>query len=397
MRDGPFACLAQHFDYEHPFATSSLTAPPPAGSRTPPPWLTRHSSRSALPRGIHTDLECTLSIDWLLRFHWPRNILCLTQLRCPARSRGPDAQRAGSSRPARDLNTVLTIVSSWMSVSAVAVRLRPGPLPRDLRGHRRSGQPDAHNHKRTSDYQQPRWPAPRERAIVGPEVTGSEIREPRPVPGRGATPHPLPRGSWRLLELGCGAGRLTGYLGEIASMVHGIDISPEMIAYSRRTYPKPTFARVTTERLSMGAGSSTRSSPATTCSTCPAIQIDERYSTGSTESCHHGRLTDHVVAQLGLRVASGGSAPDPHAWAASSHPQGRASPRRCHAGPLAILATQSAAVAAIQRSEPGYAIVNDYSHDYMALHYYISRDVQERQLKEHGFELVECLDLRSAR
>lgn len=46
-----------------------------------------------------------------------------------------------------------------------------------------------------------------------------------------------------------------------------------------------------------------------------------------------------------------------------------------------------------ERSEPGYAIKNDVSEDYMALHYYISRDVQEQQLSEHGFESVECLDL----
>ena len=43
--------------------------------------------------------------------------------------------------------------------------------------------------------------------------------------------------------------------------------------------------------------------------------------------------------------------------------------------------------------EADYAVLNDVSHDFKALHYYISRDAQERQLAAHGFSLVECLDL----
>ena len=43
--------------------------------------------------------------------------------------------------------------------------------------------------------------------------------------------------------------------------------------------------------------------------------------------------------------------------------------------------------------EADYAVLNDASHDFKALHYYISRDSQERQLAIHGFTLVECLDL----
>jgi hypothetical protein len=47
----------------------------------------------------------------------------------------------------------------------------------------------------------------------------------------------------------------------------------------------------------------------------------------------------------------------------------------------------------LQRAEPGYALVNDEAHDFSVLHYYISPDAQRRQLAEHGFELMECLDL----
>jgi hypothetical protein len=47
----------------------------------------------------------------------------------------------------------------------------------------------------------------------------------------------------------------------------------------------------------------------------------------------------------------------------------------------------------LERSETGYSIRNDEAHDFSLLHYYISRDAQERQLAEHGFELIECRDL----
>jgi SAM-dependent methyltransferase len=47
--------------------------------------------------------------------------------------------------------------------------------------------------------------------------------------------------SGRVLELGCGAGRLTGYLVDIARAIVGIDISSAMVAYCRERYPRGTF------------------------------------------------------------------------------------------------------------------------------------------------------------
>lgn len=47
----------------------------------------------------------------------------------------------------------------------------------------------------------------------------------------------------------------------------------------------------------------------------------------------------------------------------------------------------------LERDEAGYAILNDISHDFSALHYYIWHDAQRHQLAGHGFELLECLDL----
>ena len=42
----------------------------------------------------------------------------------------------------------------------------------------------------------------------------------------------------RVLELGCGAGRVTGYLAEISHEVHAIDVSPAMVGACAQAYPK---------------------------------------------------------------------------------------------------------------------------------------------------------------
>jgi hypothetical protein len=50
----------------------------------------------------------------------------------------------------------------------------------------------------------------------------------------------------------------------------------------------------------------------------------------------------------------------------------------------------------MQRFEPDYAIVNDVANDYALLHHYISRDGEQRELAQHSFELLECLNLSGA-
>jgi trans-aconitate methyltransferase len=47
--------------------------------------------------------------------------------------------------------------------------------------------------------------------------------------------------SGRILEIGCGAGRITGYLGARGGGVLGIDISPAMIDYCRQHYSDIEF------------------------------------------------------------------------------------------------------------------------------------------------------------
>jgi SAM-dependent methyltransferase len=195
--------------------------------------------------------------------------------------------------------------------------------------------------------------------------------------------------SGRVLELGCGAGRLTGYLSEIASSTHGLDISPAMVAYCRRRYPRATFGVGDLRDVSAFKPGSFDVIVASY-NVIDVLGDAER--AGVLEGIHR------VLRPGGLLIMS-------------SHNRANA-PRRRLRDALAARNTVGLAVSLFElprwlvnrrrlrrfeRNEPGYAILNDVSQDFAALHYYITRDAQARQLKDHAIELIECLDLEGRR
>jgi SAM-dependent methyltransferase len=190
------------------------------------------------------------------------------------------------------------------------------------------------------------------------------------------------RGS--VLELGCGAGRLTGYLIEMASEVYGIDISPRMIDHCKRVYPGGNFhtldlreiASLGTERFDAVIG---------TYNVLGVLGEEERRQALSTIAA--------VLRPGGLLMISAHNLAFVPKLRDPTDLRGRNLLRS--AGRLVLLPGRMRnrrALAAQQRTGDGYAIVNDDAHNYRLLHYYISRDAQERQLRELGFEFVECLD-----
>ena len=182
----------------------------------------------------------------------------------------------------------------------------------------------------------------------------------------------------RVLELGCGAGRLTGHLCELAQAVHGVDLSPAMVAYCRQTYPQATFSVGDLRDLSMFESGSF------VVVVAPFNVLDVL---GDAERRRVLEDIRRVLVAGGLLIMS-------------SHNRGYA-PRinatiRLYLGsPLRLLRRlgNRRRLRSLQRIEDGYAILNDEAHDFSVLHYYISRDAQERQLTEQGFEFLECLDL----
>ncbi|MEA2186437.1 MAG: hypothetical protein QOK16_1448 [Solirubrobacteraceae bacterium] len=191
--------------------------------------------------------------------------------------------------------------------------------------------------------------------------------------------------SGRVLELGCGAGRLTGYLAEIASAAHGVDISPAMIEYCRRTYPGASFSEGDMRDLS---AFETGSFDVIVAPHNVLDVLDDEERRDVVDRIHR------VLVPGGLLMMSTHNRDFAPRLAEPLQLRGRSLPR------IAITLARMPRwqlnrrrLLPLERSEPGYAILNDISHDFAALHYYIWHDAQERQLAEHGFELEECLDL----
>jgi SAM-dependent methyltransferase len=191
------------------------------------------------------------------------------------------------------------------------------------------------------------------------------------------------RGS--LLELGSGSGRLTGHLAQLGGDVHGLDLSPAMVAYGRREYPRARFSEGNLRDLS---------------------RFDERsldvvfapYNVldvlGDAERRRVFGDVRRILRSRGMFIMSSHNRGYP-ARAGRWRRIILGNPRR----PLSSLRALPRRLRNHRRlrthehEEASYAIVNDEAHEFSVLHYYISRDQQDRQLSEEGFELIECLDL----
>jgi SAM-dependent methyltransferase len=200
--------------------------------------------------------------------------------------------------------------------------------------------------------------------------------------------------SGRVLELGCGAGRLLGYLAALGGEVHGVDLSAAMVERCRQLYPGvevevgdvAAIADVIPGRFNaiLAVGNlldiyDDDERRRVLASLRPLLEPD-------------GRLifSSHNLADLD---GAGAAAPARSARAAL-HRLSEVSPRQLAAvalrGPRRAANRRRLSPLAHRGSE--FAIVNDASHDYALLHYYIGRDEQERQLTALGYELLECLD-----
>ena len=189
----------------------------------------------------------------------------------------------------------------------------------------------------------------------------------------------------RVLELGCGGGRITGHLLALAESVEAMDLAAGMVAYCARTYPAASFRQGDLrEPGSWGGG--------------PWDAIVAGWALidvlGDTERGAFFDDAHRLLVPTGLLLFS-------------SHNRASASLLR---GPLGSISAESPLslasqllrlprsfanhrrLARFERIERDYAILNGKAHDFSLLHYYITRDAQERQLHRHGFSLLECVD-----
>ena len=202
--------------------------------------------------------------------------------------------------------------------------------------------------------------------------------------------------SGRVLEIGCGAGRVLGYLVELGGDAAGIDIAPAMVDQCRRIYPTADVRVGDLRDLGVSIAG-------------PFNAVLAMYNVlDVVDDVERRRVLSDIHEQLGAQgllvfsshnlahaegrsvdgPVSGGSRGKllskldrpPHYFVDAA----RRLPRRIR---------NRRRLAPLQRREADHAILNDAALDYGLLHYYIDRDDQERQLSELGFELLECLDL----
>jgi SAM-dependent methyltransferase len=197
----------------------------------------------------------------------------------------------------------------------------------------------------------------------------------------------------RVLDVGCGAGRILGYLRLLGADPVGIDISARMVEHCRQKFPGadvrvgdvadlrsavegPFDAVLMTDNVIDVFGDEQRRRVLTDVRELLAAggllvfsthNLD-RWDSGA--SAQRSRLAQLAQEALERSLAS---------WirVAVNSPTRRRNRRRL--GPL-------------QHREHDHAVINDSAHHYGLLHYYIGRAGQTRQLSELGFAVLDVLE-----
>jgi SAM-dependent methyltransferase len=187
-----------------------------------------------------------------------------------------------------------------------------------------------------------------------------------------------------VLDLGCGAGRLATYLRPLTEQYVGFDVSAYMVDYCRRAYPDFTFVQGDMRSLAPFAVQSFDTVFAVA-NLFDAVSHEERRQVLAE--------VRRILAPDGLLIFSAHN---------RNYINAGCGPRlEFHRNPMTqarvfvdyLQASRNhRRIKPLHRFEPEYALLNDSGNNYFTLHYYVTREVQGRQLAAAGFELLECLD-----
>lgn len=192
----------------------------------------------------------------------------------------------------------------------------------------------------------------------------------------------------RVIELGCGTGRVTGHLVAGGAEVDAVDVSAPMLAEARRRHPRATF-----HLLDMrGIGSFAEASFDAVIATCNVLDVLD-------DDDRRAVLRDvrRLLRPDGILVFS-------------SHNRGHITrlrepwqlPLRSPPRLVNGLIRLPFRLRNRRRLQPfvvhgdDYEILNDAAHDWRLLQYYIAPAAQRRQLADCGFELLASLTLDGA-
>lgn len=202
----------------------------------------------------------------------------------------------------------------------------------------------------------------------------------------------------RVLDVGCGAGRMLAYLLLLGAEVHGLDLSPLMVAHCRARFPG-----VDVHLGDLGDLRATETGP------FDAILIPDNTLDVFGVAERRRVLVDlrGLLAPAGLLVFTAhnldcwdreGGEPRVHVlrrvldWIRGvARPQGGS---RLH-GALAPLRARRnrRRLAPLQSRADDHAVFNDSAHEFSLLHLYIGAAAQRRQLAELGYTTVEVLEV----
>lgn len=196
----------------------------------------------------------------------------------------------------------------------------------------------------------------------------------------------------RVLELGCGAGRISGYLVALAAHFHGLDLSPAMIAECRRRYPEGEFSVGDLRDLSRFADDSMD----LVLAGCNLLDIF-----GDAERRQTLREIRRVIVPGGILIMSSHN----RAYIPRLHrPWHVRLDRLRHGDPYGALQAAADIVRTPRRvahhlrlrrlevEAAEYAVVNDGAHEFSLVHYFIDNPAARRQLAEEAFEPLVSLD-----
>jgi SAM-dependent methyltransferase len=201
----------------------------------------------------------------------------------------------------------------------------------------------------------------------------------------------------RVLDAGCGAGRILSYLVMLGADAHGIDISSRMVEHCRERFPGVDVRVGDLANLK-----------ATVTGPFDAIVLADNVIDVFDDQQRRAVLADvrDLLTPGGLILFSSHNL-DSWDRLAPKSPRGRATrvmEIAQHAAHRDVIWWIRSAVSfpnrrrnrrrlgPLQYREADHAVVNDAAHAYGLLHYYIGRTAQERQLSELGYRPIDVLE-----
>jgi SAM-dependent methyltransferase len=208
----------------------------------------------------------------------------------------------------------------------------------------------------------------------------------------------------RVLDVGCGAGRILGYLVQLGADAHGVDISSAMVEHCRHRFPG-----VDVQVGDLAHLSATAKGP------FDAVLLSDNVLDAFDDAGRRTSLADvrSLLAPAGLAVFSShnlahwertpdsGGPPSQPLWSRLTSIAHKLASRSALWMFNAIVRlprrrANHRRLAPMQYRAADHAVVNDAAHDYGLLHYYVRRADQQLQLEQLGFQLVECLEFEGA-